>query len=576
MTRLKLSFLLINLLLFGCVTFAKGSENSTQFVESCIQSVCGDHVNAENRVTPQIRNMVEVNIEKPLENYINVQVQNLVQRDKIFQFLFKDPSQIKPSSHILGFINAAKVLSRFKNNNFDLNPDRSFDKKKYKERFPGFSDEYIEAIGILIKAINQVAIATDSKNETIFLENYLRGLYPEKSIDEALISHSVKIVASREKVYQFIPLARYLSTEQDYIFTKAASGQKLNYIEKKAFNRRFGAANIEILFYPGVIEAFSKVAFDAVGFISEFKNYYQSSDLYSFIQNKQEINTLINKNRSLVLDSVANSYAHLPSQAQQENFLATYSLVLAAAKQVLIKQGYPALANQLNPSIVLQGTRESFISDAVSYLRNMNAIANNNSLEAVKIMQDSQAVVDTAFALAAIQQFEEKPLVEITNLLFDTSVPKDVDSAFSKMNMINFSWETIQDPSVGMQTVSHELGHIVSTMNAEVTKTAKDCLTEKHNSSKYAEEDYADLFSASVMKQLQYKIKDMRLYNLACGFIGRDKNPTLERSIFKLNDYHSSNLYRLIAFSAMTTGVTSQCSTYLDSVNENRFNNYCH
>jgi|GEM_PF-6522367 len=138
------------------------------------------------------------------------------------------------------------------------------------------------------------------------------------------------------------------------------------------------------------------------------------------------------------------------------------------------------------------------------------------------------------------------------------------DKALSAIGAIQMGWQTASFPTVGAGVIAHEIGHIVSgVVKVEELGTrdylsARSCSNEQHfalmkdqifagSSSQYQEEDWADSFAATTLKELQKTWPFAK--NFACALIDLDANETYGKlNLLELGggDVHSTGFYRVL------------------------------
>ena len=182
--------------------------------------------------------------------------------------------------------------------------------------------------------------------------------------------------------------------------------------------------------------------------------------------------------------------------------------------------------------------------------------------------QNAQSVSNYAIeaAFGAIDQYLDDGLDTTTKIkkLCNRFSPSGItDIALSKIDEINLSWQTVKFPAYGAGLMAHELGHVVS---AELTRqtqmpfnSVKVCTSRRHETFEgkrgafYAEEDFADLLGAHVMKDLRNK--KYKIGNPACIILEKDESRWGTRRGLSFawpeqitDDVHSTDFYRLIQF----------------------------
>ena len=119
------------------------------------------------------------------------------------------------------------------------------------------------------------------------------------------------------------------------------------------------------------------------------------------------------------------------------------------------------------------------------------------------------------------------------------------DVAHQDSRSIALSWYSIRFKNEGLGILAHELGHVFESTLLPAKASFKSCLVEKHGSSaneKQLSEDFADHFTAQIMKSLNKHNAEIKLNNFACAFLQADgmSLTSTEQST------HSSPLFRAL------------------------------
>ncbi len=145
----------------------------------------------------------------------------------------------------------------------------------------------------------------------------------------------------------------------------------------------------------------------------------------------------------------------------------------------------------------------------------------------------------TMFTLAVISS----ALPQDNNYLCGNLIDLDVsDKTLSTDASVKVSWLSVRYPQIGLAIVAHELGHIVDQFSTSFGNL-QICLKDKHTSSIYAGEDFADWFSTKTMLELS-KNEHIQTENFGCFFAASNETLSLKNSDAK--DPHSSDLYRAL------------------------------
>ena len=161
---------------------------------------------------------------------------------------------------------------------------------------------------------------------------------------------------------------------------------------------------------------------------------------------------------------------------------------------------------------------------------------------------------------------DEDVFSTIQDLCGEFAPPSFVDRAAAMANLIQMGWQTVTFPEIGAGVIAHEIGHIVSAEVAagEATEirgysTARECTLDIHKNlmlnqtgiakdSQFQEEDWADAFAATSLKELQKTWPYAK--NFGCALLSLDeaKNSfgSLDLSNINSADTHSQDLLRTL------------------------------
>ncbi|WP_413293123.1 hypothetical protein ACLSU7_17185 [Bdellovibrio sp. HCB185ZH] len=123
--------------------------------------------------------------------------------------------------------------------------------------------------------------------------------------------------------------------------------------------------------------------------------------------------------------------------------------------------------------------------------------------------------------------------------------PKIPDTKVSDKNAVGYgyvmvSWYSVKFPELGASILAHELGHSVFAFSSN-SESTKSCVKQKQSTEFFADEDFADLFSAKVSQELKSKYQ-VPTGNMACALMD-SLYPLQSRD---MSDPHSTLLYRAL------------------------------
>lgn len=99
------------------------------------------------------------------------------------------------------------------------------------------------------------------------------------------------------------------------------------------------------------------------------------------------------------------------------------------------------------------------------------------------------------------------------------------DVAHQDSHSLAVSWYSVRFINEGLGILAHELGHVFERSMLPSKTSLKNCLVSKHGSSeseRFLAEDFADHFSAQIMKSLNKHNPELRLNNFACTFMNKE------------------------------------------------------
>lgn len=579
---LKTAFFSVVCMLLTVSTHAQTIETSSI---SCIESMCGkanpfahpfeENLELNTKTLTLLKS--ELQVEKPIKNYMGRLIHKTLISDKIYKYLLSQPNNFevsaKAKSFILTFAYTRKI-SELTSAVIATADGFAFNQEALQKLLPDASSDEIAAI----MSLSSLFSATKRFRglETKPLEMLLKFLHPNKTLLEAQIIEANQILNSQKKIWSYMPKLSFLG-EVDAIVQKASRGETLNYIEKKHFKEEMtNAASLEAIMAEDIQQKFSVLPLDISKILNGFKTKYESSQQYNLVKNPQTSKALLQENVGLCLTKLSYAYSALPNNQQLQNFKSMAGSILTTAKHMLEEKYKSSITeDNLGIEIAYPESRENMIADFNRGLKILTAESDQNfKLMKSFTFEDTQNL-ESFLVLASV--FEDANVFSDLQTYCDrANAPYLDDAALSRLKILNLSWPTIQHPELGVGILAHEVGHIVS---YHFGASEKGCLLAKQNYSvQYTEEDFADLFSAEVLSRLNYTIGSTKLGNLSCALLPYDqKYGWLAGTLTNSNstDTHSSSFYRLLAFGTMTTGLTPQCTDHLKALNQNPFVNYC-
>lgn len=549
----------------------------------CVQSVCGDKAKGSWAIPPQqilkAKEAVEKDLKRPISNYIGRAIHQAFVTNQAFQdFLqmHEFPSQ-QMDTKFLGFIVALQHLQRMSQYKqaVVLNENKQYviDRDKLKQQNPNLSVSEVEAIMGF----------TPHLNAFIVEPGYFKYPFPaalklkfgrQTSIQsaQAQLAQEVRLVEIKiQSVFPF--LKDYMGVHPEV--NKALTGQTLSEPEQTALTASYlTALKMKVVLADDVLEKFSRLSLDLKAIQNEARTKYENSQLKSEFD-KPSIKKLYKDAYGQCMTYLTYSYAALPTRAEIVRFQKFLSSLEKTAQDMLEERKRVSLAASFHVEYLFPTPQEDFVG-------NMAQVFTAKKIDLDTALQkriDMQTDTGFQMGLFIITTYNDQKVLQEATSLCAQFIPAPVDDlSFSGVGVLKVGRTSILNPEIGAPVIAHELGHQLHAKFPQDISEELDCLRAVQGTERYLKEDFADLFSAEVMKRLKYHLHAVTLENIGCAVM--DLNKKGEFIAGTLNNenqkrVHSSGLYRLIAFSSLTTGVTPQCQKILAEANETRFVNYC-
>jgi hypothetical protein len=270
------------------------------------------------------------------------------------------------------------------------------------------------------------------------------------------------------------------------------------------------------------------------------------------------------------------AYQSAPTQGEIVKFQAIAKKIESKAIEIVNAKSNQSAINSLDLNYTLPRNKDEILLEWASTL-NLNTELNTQQTNGIKTFDLANS--ENAFkflAMAVRDKFEDDILYDLGEFC-NNAVPGYLsDYWMGSASTINISWVTVKSLEQGAGIFAHEIGHAVYSKYPNLFESEKQCLG-KVQSEQYFGEDFADLFSTTVMARISSENNVQESKNWACGLMkmkaGKWDVGTLDNPI--KSDVHSAPIYRLLAVSSMMNQTTNQCSQYLTAIKEVRFNNYC-
>jgi|GEM_PF-5087293 hypothetical protein len=237
---------------------------------------------------------------------------------------------------------------------------------------------------------------------------------------------------------------------------------------------------------------------------------------------------------------------------------------------------------------ILPNTVEQNKAKVLQLLKNHSK---NEELHHAKLTSQDLSTADTAsFALRAlIEGFSAKEkdsaFAAVDETCKQLKAPTINDAAFYAKNKVVVSWQSVMYPEYGVGTAAHELGHIVDSATAYVSdrssmadfvqaRTCSNISNARLHAGKksatdlyqYLDEDWGDMFAATVMKDVAQVWNHSK--NYSCALIAVDTKDDLYSNLTLTSpsgaDTHSMSLTRVLRTQiAAGKSLPASCETAL-------------
>jgi hypothetical protein len=569
-----------------------GSEaiGSTSAIEpkdiQCIQSLCGTNsplphpIQVNDQLQGQAKTVIESQIKRPLQKYMGRIIHKALLQDEMFKKLFQSQTQIQVSPEKSAFLLSMRYLGRLGNYMSTVQQDSQglfhFNLDALRAKVgsgPGKEDE-VQAIASLASLLNFLIYRGPMFDYQ--LELLIKIMYPDAAITEALKQEANIMLIVRNFTGAMVPTLNFMKPS-DLVLKKAINGETLSFTEKGIFKDEMKQRYIlGYLLVPEVQEAFKKVKLDIPGIMTEAKQLYLNSKPAQAVANPQSIKGLLQTSVQTCSAKLVYSYAALPSKNQMDRFIRIFDRIQATAQSMIEQRIQSTLNEPLKIQLITPPTREEAIVSWGNSLNEAIAISDVSLKGIKKVDMNKPETVGDAFVSLAL--FSDGDMFETINEFCDQAkLPFLDDAALRGLFFVNISWPTVVYPRMGTGIIAHEVGHIISGQWPNAVQPEQNCLKQKQQSDQYVEEDFADLFSSELVRRMGFQAEGGPIGHYACSLHPMTENGWAQGSLQPVpNDTHSSGFFRIISTAVMSENQTPQCKSYLQSVGETRFQNYCH
>nr|BFD61807.1 hypothetical protein BdHM001_04880 [Bdellovibrio sp. HM001] len=182
--------------------------------------------------------------------------------------------------------------------------------------------------------------------------------------------------------------------------------------------------------------------------------------------------------------------------------------------------------------------------------------------KAVKFWSQSlkDLTADSKDAISDLKNLDTSGTFTLATILSMTLNPKPTncfhlvdlrisDAAHTTDTGIKASWLSVKKPSYGVAILAHEFGHLVSKFSQSFN-SQKSCLAGKQGSTRFIEEDFADVIAGKVMTGMQNSLNGKS--NYGCLFASTEGTPSLQVEKEDTETIHSTGLFRSLQLAQLS------------------------
>lgn len=439
------------------------------------------------------------------------------------------------------------------------------DKEKLKAKAPKLTAEEIDSYTTVLNALLTNGYFTTALTiDSISYDNLILAWGPQA--DSSLLS----LKASLAKVLGVLGSAIKQRLNSEVIDKAIQDKSSLTEAEKKIFistmstiYRAFGMTDASVI---AVTKPINMQLSDAARLLNWSD---KSRKLQQALASKKLIASSKHNVRKQCHDAWAQSLATAPSDLRQRQSDKLLDQVKAAGKRILPRYATDEALARANEAVdKMTFSKPLSLPQIQSQLTESFAasLKENKKFEEQLASATSQDTVGyTIMALSGSAEDDANIFESIQNECKGMAPRTFVDAAYRNNNSILTSWQSTLFPEVGVGVLAHELGHIVSYAISAASEAshqgytnARTCAIEKHalleqspdvtKFKQYAEEDWADLFAADVILDIQKSWPYSA--NYACSLLDTEQKNTKFKSLQIWDpqgiDTHSTSFLRAL------------------------------
>ncbi len=553
-----------------------------ELTKACFESTCGaDYLlkhpfETSSGAYTKSYQFIEKELRQPMQHLMGRMIHQAVVTDRIYQKL--DNINIEAiEGEAKGLLVALTYLQDLSKLSpalvIDSSDVYSFDREKLKNLPQKLSDIEIDAILTLKPVINLVHKILP-KVEQLSYEQLVRVLYPSNSSQNSHQKVAQDIIEFHQRLTKVLP-GSDVFMKYDVVLERAAQGMSLSesemqYLKSKISTRIF----MDEVLNSSIMNEFKKIPWDFNHEMSVKYKVYLASVVGKAIKTPNSLRQILRHSVTVCSGDLAYAYAAFPNLQKLDQFKNIINELKSTSQLMMEEKTKSSLLGQFNFEFILPPAQEQVIMQWKNFLQQASR-ETEKKIKALQGMDASNSQVQ-ASAYLMIMNINSKFFEGVTNFCQQAKPGFLNDAALIIDNSVHLSWTTVAHPEVGTAIVAHEIGHVIHKKWSQAFVKENACLEAKQGNSQYVTEDFADLFSAELLRRHKNKIGNLAIKNIGCGLVSAHGNRS-ELLFVNENakDSHSSALYRLFATASVQNNTSPQCSKLLQASKEIRFDSYC-
>lgn len=553
-----------------------------ELTKACFESTCGtDYIlkhpfETSSEAHLKSYQLIEKELRRPMQLLMGRMIHQAVVTDGIYKKLanLKIQAVEGEAKGLLLAITYLQDLTKLSSALVtDAAGDSSFDREKLKNLPEKLSDLEIDAI-LSLKPVINIVIKILPKIQQLSYEQLVRVLHPGLTLQKAHLKVAQDMIDYYQRLAKILPASDFFM-KYDVVLARAAQGMNLSESEMQYLKSRISTRILmDAILNSNIMSEFKNIPWDINQEMSEKYKAYLASAVGKAIKTPNSLRQILRNSVAECSGDLAYAYAAFPSLQKQDQFKAIINVLKLTSQQMMEEKTKSSLQGQFNFDVILPPAQEHVILQWKNFLQQASR-ETEKKIQALQVMDAYNSQVQ-ASAYLMIMNVNSQFFEGLTNFCKQTKPEFLNDAALIIDNSIHLSWTTVAHPEVGTAIVAHEIGHVIQKKWPQSIVKENACLEAKQGNSNYVNEDFADLFSAELLRRHKNQIGKLAIKNIGCGLV----SPHGDRSqlLFvneSAKDPHSSALYRLFATASVQNNINPQCSKLLQASKEIRFDSYC-